>query len=340
MENTRDNYNYNYSIMRIICACAVIFIHTCSCLTDNYTNFLMSDSQYKILSKLAQLGRFAVPCFFMLTGYLLIRKETVYSYKIVFEKYIVKIILTLLIFGTIFSMMEIVFNEGFNLKTLYKSIINVIENKSWSHLWYLYSLIGIYLALPIIQGLFLNIKNTFIAIIVLFVCTYIYPVISIFNIDVAFKVPVNGFPLIYFMWGGVMSKVDLTQYRKYINYSCVFVLLIILSIIMFSDNYIYFNYSDGIATFFYAISIFMLFSVNKINVKSMKAELYKIDRLCYAVYIVHPFFINMLYKMLKITPISYGNVFISVFVFYIFFVASSFLAAFFMKKIWIIRRLV
>lgn len=340
MEGVRNNYNYNYSIMRILCACAVILIHTCSCLTDNYTNYTMSNSQYSVLSKISQLGRFAVPCFFMLTGYLLIRKGTIYSYKLIFKKYIIRIILVLLIFGSAFSMMELVFNAGISLKILYNAIINVIQDKSWAHLWYLYSLVGIYMALPIIQGIFIDVQNTFIAIILLFICTYIYPIISVFNIDIAFKIPVNGFPLIYFMIGAVISKINLTRYRKLINISCVLILLSVLFLIIFNDNLKYFNYSDGIATFFYAVSIFMLFTVNKLKINKKEEMIYKIDRLCFAVYIIHPFFINMSYKMLKISPINYKHIYVALFVLYILFTFCSFLSAYLMKKVWIIRKLV
>ena len=50
-----EKFNYNYSVMRIICTCAVILIHTCTCLTDNYKYYVISDYQYNVLNILADL---------------------------------------------------------------------------------------------------------------------------------------------------------------------------------------------------------------------------------------------------------------------------------------------
>ena len=111
-------------------------------------------------------------------------------------------------------------------------------------------------------------------------------------------------------------------------------------LIILTNNYSCFNYSDGMATLFYAISIFMIFTLNQISIKSNKKILYKLDRLCYGVYIIHPFFINMSYKVLRVIPINYSNIYLAVFIFYILFICCSFLAAFIMKKVWIIRKLV
>ena len=319
--NTRINekFNYNYSIMRIICACAIILIHTCTCLTDNYKDYVMSDYQYNVLNKLSYFGKFAVPCFFMLTGYLLIKKNVTYSYKIVFKKYIIPVVLVLFIFGTVFSMMELFLKDGISLNIISNAIKNVIENKTWAHLWYLYSLIGIYLALPLIQGIFNNINDALIAIVILFVCTYIYPILSLFNINIAFNIPVNGFPLIYFMVGGVISKIDLKKYKNILNIVSALIIVTIWMLIILTNNYSCFNYSDGMATLFYAISIFMIFTLNQISIKSNKKILYKLDRLCYGVYIIHPFFINMSYKVLRVIPINYSNIYLAVFIFYILF---------------------
>ncbi len=335
-----EKFNYNYSVMRIICTCAVILIHTCTCLTDNYKYYVISDYQYNVLNKLSYFSRFAVPCFFMLTGYLLIQKNVTYSYKTVFKKYIMPVVLVLFIFGTIFSMMESVLKNGLSINIIFNGVKDVIENKTWAHLWYLYSLIGVYLVLPLIQGVFNNVKNACIAIFIIFVCTYIYPILSLIDMNIAFNIPIDGFPLIYFILGGVISKIDLKKYKKILNIVSLLIIVFVWILILFTNNYSCFNYHDGMATFFYAISVFAIFTVNEISIKRNKQILYKLDRLCYGVYIIHPFFINMSYKFLKIMPINYHNIYLSVLIFYIIFICCSFLAAFIMKKIWIIRKLV
>ena len=74
-----------------------------------------------------------------------------------------------------------------------------------------------------------------------------------------------------------------------------------------------------------AIAIFMIFT--KIDFTEKKV-LWKIDRLCFGVYLIHPLFIQATYRVLKITPMRFGVTWVGTIVLFIFFVVCSFAFSF------------
>lgn len=65
----------NVSVLRIIATLSVIWLHTCSTLSDNSTLFLLSGNELLFYKIGSQLMCFAVPIFFMITGRLLLNRS-------------------------------------------------------------------------------------------------------------------------------------------------------------------------------------------------------------------------------------------------------------------------
>ena len=94
----------------------------------------------------------AVPVFLMITGALLLNPEKDITYKKCFL-YARRILLALVLFGTTFALVMMVgSHQPINIG---QALLQVFEDKSFAHLWYLYILIGLYLTLPVIKG-FIN----------------------------------------------------------------------------------------------------------------------------------------------------------------------------------------
>lgn len=85
-----------------------------------------------------------------------------------------------------------------------------------------------------------------------------------------------------------------------------------------------------------SIAVFCLF----MGVKSDKIDfIWKIDRLCFGVYLIHPVFINFVYKFLKITPVTFDTFYPAMtFVFWIIFVIVSFVGVWIMYQIPILKK--
>ena len=146
------DYQTGLSLLRVVATICVIWLHTCSTLAENAEMFHLSKIQLCFFSAAYQMMDWAVPCFFMITGALLLNPEKVITASECVWKYGRRIVLALFLFGTPFAMLKIIMETGsVNVSVLPLALKAVLENQGLSHLWYLYVLIGIYLILPMLR---------------------------------------------------------------------------------------------------------------------------------------------------------------------------------------------
>lgn len=143
------NRNTGIVFLRILATIGVIGDHVPLCAISQ-TNVDVSQSEQFVYKTMAMSNHWPVPVFMMITGYLLLQKK-VLDYKSIW-KYFKRIAIVLLLFGFVFSYMEVYFvSHTISLEGLCKAFINVIEGHTWAHMWYLYVLLGIYLVLPVLH---------------------------------------------------------------------------------------------------------------------------------------------------------------------------------------------
>ena len=145
----RDSGRITYlSRIRVLASMAIVILHT-------FTMFaiVQKDTMTKTESYVTRMVPFlmmwAVPCFVMVSGVLLLDERRDISISKLLKKYVLRIVLVLLLFTAVFYFLDLwMGNEDFafaDLKTIPKEFL---LDQSWAHLWYLYMLIGIYLLLP------------------------------------------------------------------------------------------------------------------------------------------------------------------------------------------------
>lgn len=153
MDNLLASKQADISFLRIVATVGVIFLHTCNTISNNAENYDLTWMQTFVLTTGNYLMNWAVPIFLMITGALLLNEKKIITYKDCITKYCKRMVLALFIFGIPFSMLEIIMNtKQVSFSLLPQSVLNVLTGNSWSHLWYLYSLIGIYLVLPMLKA--------------------------------------------------------------------------------------------------------------------------------------------------------------------------------------------
>ncbi|MDE5862225.1 MAG: acyltransferase, partial [Ruminococcus sp.] len=149
MENksmTKKDFSINISVLRIIATLSVVWLHTCSTITDNPDLFIMNNMQKNFFNSGYQMMYWAVPVFFMISGALLLNPQKDIKVKDCIKKYSSRILLALIIFGIPFAMLKLIMETGsFNIRIIPQSIKAVAENNSLGHLWYLYTLLGLYM---------------------------------------------------------------------------------------------------------------------------------------------------------------------------------------------------
>lgn len=322
---------------------AVVFLHTNSALSSNAIQFGLTEDQIKSSTIYYLCMTWSVPIFMMITGALLLNPDKKITWGSCIKKYVKRILLTLLVFGIPFSILEIVFNtKNISVVYFFDAMLNVLNGKSWDYLWYLYALIGLYLFLPILKAFIdnSNFKSLFYLICVIFVFDFLLKNIDrIFGTTIAFEIPLSGFIVFYALVGElIVSKREyLLKYKK-----AILILTIIEGLsLIFISLYIYPNCTtfiiyDSSFVAIFSITIFSLFMNFDLKNKDL---IWKLDRLCFGVYLIHPVFINLFYKFFKLTPANFGNLYLAFIVlFWLFFACCSFLGSWIMNQIPILRK--
>lgn len=337
----QKNINTNISLVRILATCGVVLLHTCCTIFYNPEIFSFTNYQESYLRLIQQLLLWTVPVFFMITGYLLLGTDREITYDTVLRKYVLRIILALLVFGVPFSAIKI-WSEthSFSIFGLFKAFLG---NGSLSHLWYLYALIGLYLTLPFVKIAAKNVSkdNYFLFLVSFFTIAFLLPSIGFaLEFPIAFEMPLK-YPFFYFVTGGFIKNHTSGLKNKTwgkIAFCCI---IAVISLHLcgidkeFSDSY------WAPITVLYSISVFCFFIERKEKPLSEQKilALWKLDRLCFAVYLIHPIFIQFTYRKLGYTPMIFSNFFeISTLVLFSIFLLLSFTFSYILNSIPIFRK--
>lgn len=129
---------------RALACIAIVVLHTfygASAYAEG-TSLILADT-------VRNLMLWAVPCFVMVTGTLLLDAEHEVTYHKIFTKYIPRMLIALVVFSILFEILDTVAaGESFGLSTLWSGIKIIFSGDGWNHMWYLYLMIAIYLLLP------------------------------------------------------------------------------------------------------------------------------------------------------------------------------------------------
>ena len=157
MSNGRET---NYDLLRIFSAFAVVMIHV-SAGFIKYNDIKAPINCNLPIIIFNTLSRFAVPCFFMISGAFILADERNTNYKYFYQKSIKNIGITgfvfcvLYVFYDIFKLItNVFFLHKHDMDYFFKKIFDIVktmaEGAPYLHLWYLFSLIGLYIAAPFV----------------------------------------------------------------------------------------------------------------------------------------------------------------------------------------------
>ena len=191
--------------LRIFATVMVVASHAWSTLPENPDMFTLTAAETTFFEIAYSLTKWCVPVFFMVTGALLLKKDKEITVGDCIWKYAKRMFLALVIFGIPYALLMIIFEtRKISLSMIPETIIRVINGDSFGHLWYLYTLIGIYLFLPFIK-VFINnsSKQVLIYILVLmFIFNFCFPFINaLTGLSIAFTLPLTTYPLLYLLLG-------------------------------------------------------------------------------------------------------------------------------------------
>ncbi len=150
----------NIEFIRIFAIIMVLSIHVANVYIRSFGE--VSDNYFLGAVVFSSIARVCVPLFFMIGGIFSVGRE--YNRKKYWQR-IAKFVLLLIVWSIIYYLTK----NGFHFKNINKVIVNSFYNADMTsrHLWYMYPLIGIYIALPFIQNMCKNmnreLENLFLA---------------------------------------------------------------------------------------------------------------------------------------------------------------------------------
>ena len=174
-------YDWIVSV-RAFAAMAIVLLHVVSGWTVEITRGGLSDLRWFLDILLIQpMVRWAVPVFVMMSGFLLLDPEKAFDTRKA-ASYIGRMAIVLATVGLFYCMIETyVSGEAASLRGIIAvSLKNLIEGKSWAHMWYVYMLIGLYAFTPLLRCFVraADEKTMRFTLLVLFLLTIVRPTIS------------------------------------------------------------------------------------------------------------------------------------------------------------------
>ena len=293
--------NLSLDILRIIAAIDVVVFHVFGSSANN--DPLVSANLKTIVANINNMLMWHVPVFFILTGYLWLRDGKPCTFKKMIPN-IRRFVLVLFTVGFAYAVMERIFVDGnISLSLFINSIGDVFTGDLWDHMWYVYSIIGVYLILPVLKILFENSSKK--------TAGYFVALLFVFSVLVQLVEKVSGykFPvsipssstLFYVCFGGLVAKA-----RPKINVSFPIAGFFISSVATFFIT----RYVDGGTVFLVtlksisAVCLFISFLQFRFSNKESKF-ISVLSDCTFGIYLFHPLFINIMVKLLHIYPFRY-----------------------------------
>ena len=323
-------------LLRIIGMIGVLTIHV----VGNTINTLgLSGTPNLVYTVICQSFYFSLPLFVMVSGSLLLSKDI--SYKEIFLKYIKRMVLVLLIFGSLFTILE----EYFITKTIGINIFgkifnNIITGSLWDHMWYIYLMIGLYLITPLLRKYIMNSNKkelvTLLAIVLIFTIIKT-DICNLFNINTAIFIPLGSNFIFAYLLGNYLYNNDLSKKSKTILHIIGFLSFITIIILSICDTH---EFLIGYTTFLctaVAIDVYVIIKNKEFKNKNLSNLICELGKCSFGIYVLHQLFINIVYKWLKIDlilSIPYTGLFLYV----ILLLIITFIFVYLLRKISIIRK--
>ena len=363
--------------LRVAATCAVVLLHTITGVMD-ITDMSPFPLENKVFLAALDLICWCVPVFVVISGYLFLNPARKVSMRDMLTKYCRRILLALFLFGVPYACLEqIALEHTFKIGMLGKSFLMVLRGESWSHMWYLYLILILYLITPALKWLLERIPDLVVWVLLgeLAAVSSILPCLAGF-LGWEYPTALLG-QLVYLFYymcgylfavrrsmGGGQGRTARRQEKfprekkaagtwKFGRGLSVRILtgtaaVIALGAVICRLSGIFTARTTYNAPLAVVLAL-LLFSTGLVwsrsaylgikNTGFWKQKPKQVAALTFAVYLVHPVFLNFSYKFLHITPLSF-NIWISLPLFFLGTLFFSTAAAWGLRRIPVLRRYV
>lgn len=299
--------------LRIAATCAVVLLHTITGVSD-ITDMSLYPGEKKVFLVMMDLVCWCVPVFLMISGYLFLNPARKLNMSTMLTGYCRRIVLALFVFGVPYAWLEqIAVEKSFRWSSIGRGFVMVIQGKSWSHMWYLYLILLLYLLTPAVKWILARVPGWTVYGVLAFLfaeCSLLPWLYRFLEPERRAVVPEDGIYFFYYLCGYLFTsrrtdgKRKLSGRRLYAGAAVMAAAMLCSRLPGSYTLQMAYNYPPT------AVLSLLLFAAGKAGESERAgvkapALIRKASALTFAVYLVHPVFLNLFYKFLHITPLSF-----------------------------------
>jgi surface polysaccharide O-acyltransferase-like enzyme len=313
MDKKREYY---LDIARVASMLGVIIVHTgaISWYSAPFTIY-----PWGVLNIFDLLGRFSVPVFLMISGYLFLSPDRKVTAADIFGKYIPRLLCAYLFWSFLYA----VITSG--LLTA-RSLSNGIGEKLLQdtiagryHMWYIFTIAGLYIITPAIRPIATDRKAMRYFLIASFALTYVIPTLQLIPVVAEYTYPItarfelgaiSGY-IFYYLAGYYFGTKDLSLKTRKLIYAAgivsVLAMYSVVTAIIINDQYptlVYHDYaSAGMPVFGVAAFVFFRYAFQNVDPqKKIMRAVVRLSKMNLGIYLVHDFGL-ILIKKAGLTPV-------------------------------------
>lgn len=153
---TEREHIYYFDYLRVFGCISVIFMHAASMPLRAGIN-----TNWYVTNAFTCLGFTAVPLFFMMSGYLLMTSKKTEEMSVLVKKRLPRLIVPFIFWSFVAILWILYANDNMHLKPFMSEVVKSFSEPVMIHMWYMYTLIAIYLISPFLYAGIHNIKKEY-----------------------------------------------------------------------------------------------------------------------------------------------------------------------------------
>ena len=138
---------YYFDWLRLISAIGVIYMHVAAGPLRSTLNL-----DWHLMNIVTCFAFTAVPLFLMMSGYLILNSEKTADVSFLFKKRLPHLAIPLITWTVVAVLYRQVTSGAISFGGIFEGLVSAIQSPAWVHLWYMYSLITLYIISPLLYG--------------------------------------------------------------------------------------------------------------------------------------------------------------------------------------------
>lgn len=298
--------------LRVLATCAVVLVHTVTAIKDT-TDMTQFPVAFRVFLAVMDLTTWCVPVFVMISGYLFLNPEREFTWRRMLGKYCCRILLALFLFGVPYACLELVATERIlSLSMAGRAFLMVLQGKGWAHMWYLYLVLFLYLITLPLKRILKRIPrwSVYGATAVLFVgSSLLFYGNKVLQRDVFPVLPDICIYIFYYLWGYLFVSWDQKKRRNVVPAWVLGILAAVLAVGMVLNRALASEQIQMAYDYPYTVALSLLLFAWAGRWKcgaGLPCRFWgSAGKLSFAIYLIHPLYINITYKFLGLTPLDY-----------------------------------